>query len=91
MYERYESGIVRVRFAVDQSGRLVSSSIVKLSCYDNLNAAALDSVKRAAPFYPYPVSMPGKKKEFAVEFVYYSGIAPAGAPVSQPRRACLPT
>lgn len=89
MYERYESGAVRIRFSVDPSGRLINSSIVKLSCYDNLNAAALDSVRRAAPFYPYPASMPRTKKEFAIEIVYYSGIPPAGAPVSQPRRACL--
>jgi TonB family protein len=89
MLERYESGQVRVRFAVDPSGRLISSSIVKPSCYDNLNAAALDTIKRAAPFHPFPPSMPRKKKEFMIELVYYSGIPPAGAPVSQPRRACL--
>lgn len=49
MYERYESGAIRVKFAVDASGRLVSNRIVKPSCYDNLNAAALDSIRRAAP------------------------------------------
>lgn len=89
MYERYESGAIRVRFAVDPSGRLVSNRIVKPSCYDNLNAAALDSIRRAAPFYPYPGSMPQKNREFTITIIYYSGPPPAGAQVSQPRRACL--
>ena len=49
-----EQGVAQVFFAIDREGRLLESRIVQSSGSANLDAAALDTLKRAEPFPPPP-------------------------------------
>jgi len=47
-------GTVLVKFRLDESGRLLESSIATPTCSDALNKGALAAIRRAAPFPPGP-------------------------------------
>jgi periplasmic protein TonB len=51
------SGTVVVHFSIDRSGRLLGRSLARSSGSPLLDAAALSTVDRAAPFPPFPPEM----------------------------------
>ncbi len=67
---RNHEGSVRVKFVVDSNGNVNALEIVKGSDYESLNKAALEAVRRAAPFAKPPSSI-GKnalKLELTINF-----------------------
>ncbi len=54
---RHEEGNVRVFFIIDRNGNVVSLKIRKPSRYRELNQAALEAVKKSAPFPSPPSSL----------------------------------
>ncbi len=58
-----ERGTVRVRFSVSASGGLASISIASSSGSGAINRAALDHIRRAAPF---PAPPPGARRRFVI-------------------------
>jgi protein TonB len=63
-----EHGVARVFFAIDREGRLLESRIVQSSGSANLDAAALDTLKRAEPFPPPPDSLKGERIDLTIPF-----------------------
>jgi TonB family protein len=59
-------GVVSLAFSIDRQGNLVSSRIVKSSGSAPLDAAALDLIKRAAPFPPPPAGIADSELSFVV-------------------------
>ena len=59
-------GVVSLAFNIDRHGNLVSSRIVKSSGSALLDAAALDLIKRAAPFPPPPAEIADSELSFVV-------------------------
>ena len=59
-------GVVTLAFSIDRQGNLVSSRIVKSSGSTSLDAAALDLIKRAAPFSPPPAEIADSELSFVV-------------------------
>ncbi len=53
------SGTVLVRFALNRSGEVVSSEVSKSSGNQVLDREALDILRRASPFPPFPAAKPG--------------------------------
>ncbi|MGH6864476.1 MAG: energy transducer TonB, partial [Methylocella sp.] len=67
---RGAKGIATVGFALDESGRLVSVSLLRSSGEADLDAESVAVVKRAAPFPPPP---PDAKRSFAIEVAFGMG------------------
>ncbi len=67
---RREEGQVLVRVRIARSGRLLGESLARSTEYPMLDRAALDSVRRAAPFPPLPEDLAGETREFLVPFVF---------------------
>ncbi|MBF0232461.1 MAG: energy transducer TonB [Desulfamplus sp.] len=67
---RNQEGSVRVRFLIDSNGNVNSLEIVKRSDYESLNQAALEAVKRAAPFSKPPayIDESALKLELTINF-----------------------
>lgn len=67
---RNQEGSVRVRFLIDKSGNVNSLEIVKKSDYASLDQAALEAVRRAAPFSkpPASISREALKLELTINF-----------------------
>jgi protein TonB len=63
-----EHGVARVFFAIDREGRLLESRIVQSSGSANLDAAALDTLKRVEPFPPPPDSLKGERINLTIPF-----------------------
>jgi TonB family protein len=63
-----EHGVARVFFAIDREGRLLESRIVQSSGSANLDAAALDTLKRVEPFPPPPDSLKGERIDLTIPF-----------------------
>jgi periplasmic protein TonB len=59
-------GVVNLAFSIDRQGNLVGSRIVKSSGSAPLDAAALDLIKRAAPFPPPPAQIADSELSFVV-------------------------
>ena len=64
------SGTVVVHFSVDRSGRLLARTLVRSSGSSLLDAAALASVDRAAPFPPFPPGMTRSRLEVTVPLAF---------------------
>ena len=64
--ELHEEGTVKLRFAVNRQGRVLSSSIQKSSGSDALDAETLALVRRAQPLPPPPSEVPGEQIELVV-------------------------
>ncbi|MBF0229392.1 MAG: energy transducer TonB [Desulfamplus sp.] len=67
---RNQEGSVRVRFIIDSNGNVNSLEIVKTCDYESLNKAALEAVRRAAPFAkpPASISRDALKLELTINF-----------------------
>jgi len=67
---RNQEGSVRVRFLIDKSGNVNLLEIVKKSDYASLDQAALEAVRRAAPFSkpPASISREALKLELTINF-----------------------
>ncbi|MGH6796669.1 MAG: energy transducer TonB [Methylocella sp.] len=67
---RGAKGTATVGFALDETGRLVSVSLLQSSGEADLDAESVAVVKRAAPFPPPP---PGAKRSFAIKVAFGMG------------------
>jgi protein TonB len=56
---RGASGVVLVRFALNRIGEVISSEVSKSSGNSALDHEALDILRRASPFPPFPTAKPG--------------------------------
>lgn len=56
------SGVVLVRFALNRAGEVVSSDVSKSSGNGVLDHEALDILRRASPFPPFPTAKPGAQE-----------------------------
>ena len=68
--ERYHEGVVRVAFVIKRDGALEKAWVVKKSKHSGLNRAALETVKRSAPFMPIPPELKGGKLPIVMNIVY---------------------
>jgi protein TonB len=63
---RREKGVVRLAFALDRQGRVVSSRVAHASGFADLDQAAMATIERAQPFPPPPADLPGSEFGFTV-------------------------
>jgi protein TonB len=61
---RGASGTVVVRFELDRTGAVIGSAVTKSSGKLTLDQEALDLLKRASPFPPFPAVKPGERDSF---------------------------
>ena len=66
----HRRGIVRLRFAVDRSGRLAALAIAGSSGDAMLDAAAVMAVRAAAPFAPPPPDLTAADLSFTLAFEF---------------------
>jgi protein TonB len=66
-----QEGMVIVRFVLTRNGMLVGDPTVERKCrYERLNASALEAVRKAVPYPPFPPEMPDEKMSFSVAVVF---------------------
>jgi periplasmic protein TonB len=67
---RGPQGTVVVEFALDRSGRVISSTVTKSSGSRALDQLALEALQRASPFPQFPAAKPGDRDSFVapIEF-----------------------
>lgn len=58
------SGTVLVRFALNRTGEVISSEVSKSSGNGVLDHEALDILRRASPFPPFPTAKPGTQDSY---------------------------
>ena len=58
------SGVVLVRFALNRAGEVISSEVSKSSGNGVLDREALDILRRASPFPPFPTAKPGTQETY---------------------------
>lgn len=63
-------GVTKIRFVLKRDGTLVTSEIEESSGHKSLDNAALQSVKRAAPFPPFPIAQKGDELSITVPIVF---------------------
>jgi protein TonB len=63
--ERGATGVARVQFALGRDGRVLSASLIGGSGERVLDSAALDMVRRASPFPPFPAGVTQARMDFA--------------------------
>jgi protein TonB len=63
--ERGVTGIARVQFALGRDGRVLSASLIGGSGERVLDGAALDMIRRASPFPPFPSGITQARMDFA--------------------------
>jgi len=68
--EQRNEGSVLLRLSIQKNGSLREVHIVRPSVHPGLNAGALLSARRAAPFPPFPPDMPGSDLSLDVRLVY---------------------
>jgi protein TonB len=61
---RGASGAVMVRFELNRAGSVVGSAVTKSSGNAALDQEALDLLRRASPFPPFPAAKPGEKDSY---------------------------
>lgn len=59
---RGAAGIVTVRFALNRAGEVISSEVSKSSGNGVLDHEALEILRRASPFPPFPTAKPGTQE-----------------------------
>ncbi|MDO9585686.1 MAG: energy transducer TonB [Syntrophales bacterium] len=68
--ERKKEGTTKVRFSLDKNGKLVESRIVSSSGHDLLDREALDVVRAAAPYEPFPININLSRLHILAAFHY---------------------
>ena len=63
--ERGITGVARVQFALGRDGRVLSASLIGGSGERSIDSAALDMVRRASPFPPFPAGVSQPRMDFA--------------------------
>jgi protein TonB len=63
---RHETGTAQLAFTLDRNGKVVSSRIVRTSGSPALDQETIATVRRAQPFPPPPLNMPGHSFDFTV-------------------------
>jgi len=58
------SGAVVVRFVLNRAGAVIETAVTKSSGNDMLDRAALDILRRASPFPPFPEAKPGPQDSY---------------------------
>jgi protein TonB len=61
---RGAAGTVLVRFALNRAGEVVSTEVTKSSGNGVLDREALDILRRASPFPPFPTAKPGAQDSY---------------------------
>jgi len=64
------SGKLSLRFRLSKDGNLVDVQLLDTSGSNILDAAAIEAVKGAAPFYPFPVTIDRETLSILATFVY---------------------
>jgi periplasmic protein TonB len=60
----HAAGTVLVRFALNRAGEVISSEVSKSSGNSVLDHEALDILRRASPFPPFPAAKPGTQESY---------------------------
>jgi periplasmic protein TonB len=68
---RREQDIVYVQMSLDREGRVLSARIHKSRHYGELDAAALDLVRKASPLPKPPADLPGDRIDLIVPIEYF--------------------
>jgi protein TonB len=68
--DRHQEGRVVVRLVISRDGRLLDARVDRSSGYPAIDAAEVDAAKRAAPFPPLPVHVPGEAATFLIPVTY---------------------
>jgi periplasmic protein TonB len=64
--ERNQAGSVRISVVVNRAGRVISTSLLEGSQFEQLNEAAMEAINQSAPFPPMPDAVAGNSFEFTV-------------------------
>jgi len=81
---RGEQGRVIIRFTIDAGGKVLDVGLTKRTCFEDLNEEAVNMVKRAEPFPPFPETMKLEKKTFGIPMNYrLAGQGPSEEPIDQ--------
>jgi protein TonB len=64
------TGELTLRFQISKEGNLMNVRLINSSGYNVLDEAALQAVKSAAPFYPFPVTIDRENLPILANFVY---------------------
>lgn len=67
---RGEEGTVTVRFVIEHDGRITGVSIIDSSGHSRLDQAAIETLRRAAPFEPIPPAMNRQRWPLSVPIAY---------------------
>jgi TonB family protein len=68
--DRHQEGRVVVRLVIARDGRLLDARVERSSGVPAIDAAEVDTVKRAAPFPPLPLHVAGESASFLVPVTY---------------------
>jgi protein TonB len=68
--DRHQEGRVVVRLVIARDGRLIDARVDRSSGVPAIDAAEVDAVKRAAPFPPLPLHVPGEAATFLIPVTY---------------------
>ena len=72
-YEAQRKGItgqLTLRFQISRDGNLMNVKLINGSGYEVLDKAALQAVKSAAPYYPFPVTIDRETLPILANFIY---------------------
>jgi protein TonB len=66
-----QEGLVRVRFTLGKNGFLAAEPVLARNCrHARLNAAALEAVRKAQPYPPFPPQIQEETMSFTVDLVF---------------------
>ena len=68
--EKKISGQLTLKFEISRDGNLLGVHLTNSSGFNILDIAAIKSVKEAAPYYPFPMTIKKKKLSILATFVY---------------------
>jgi outer membrane biosynthesis protein TonB len=63
-------GAVKVRFAVSSDGSLIGEPVILQTDSTRLVPYAMEAIKAASPFAPFPASLPKEKEDFSIALNY---------------------
>ena len=64
------SGQLTLKFEISRDGNLIGVHLTNSSGFNILDISAIKSVKQAAPYYPFPITIKKKKLSILATFVY---------------------